>query len=278
MKKIITLTFIFISMLCFSQKQEKIKASKIVTITQKELISFKELELWNKLDVILVKGTTCNLEIEADDNLHETFIVKNAGKKLIISNNSRISGAKKMILKLTYNDSLQAIYLKDDVKVTSLEDVTNDKITIASYNDSRIKLGIKNKNTIINCNDNSKLELVINSDEFTLNTFKDSEFEGSVSCKKANISLINDSEIKIEGSTDDFILSSKDSGDFKGKNFISSIAYVNGKGKSSIELNCKNKLTLNAVNNSKIELFGSPKIEMETFDGETMLQKRGFKN
>jgi Putative auto-transporter adhesin, head GIN domain len=278
MKKIINLTFILLSLCSFSQKQEKIKASKIVTISQKELISFKELELWNNLDVILIKGTTCNLEIEADDNLHETFIVKNAGKKLIISNNSRISGAKKMILKLTYSDSLQAMYLKDDVKITSLEDISNENFSISTYNDSKLKIGIKNKNTILNCNDNSKLELVINSDDFTLNTFNDSKFEGSISCKKANISLINDSKVKLEGSTEDLILSSKDSSDYKGKNFISSNANVNGKGKSSIEINCKNKLTINAVNSTKIELFGTPKIEIETFDGEAILQKRGFRN
>lgn len=278
MKKIITLTFFLLSIHCFSQKTDKIKASKIVTITQKELISFKELELWNNLDVILIKGTTCNLEIEADDNLHETFIVKNAGKKLIISNNSRISRAKKMILKLTYNDTLQAIYLKDDVKITSLEDISNENLTISTYNDSKLKIGIKNKNTILNCNDNSKLEMVINSDEFTLNTFNDSKFEGSVSCKKASISLINDSKVKVEGSTENLILFSKDSSDYEGKNFISSNANVNGKGKSSIEVNCKNKLTINAVNSTRIELFGTPKIEIETFDGEAILQKRGFRN
>ena len=143
MKKAINISLILISMFGFCQKTEKIKASKNVTITQKELIDFKELELLNKLDVILIKGSSCNLEIESDDNLHETFIVKNEGKRLIISNNSRISGAKKMILKLTYNDSLQSIYLKDDVKVTSLNDLTNEKITITTYNDSKMKIGIK---------------------------------------------------------------------------------------------------------------------------------------
>jgi hypothetical protein len=278
MKKAINISLILLSMLGFSQKTEKIKASKNVTITQKELIAFKELELLNKLDVILIKGSSCSLEIETDDNLHETFIVKNEGKKLIISNNSRISGAKKMILKLTYNDSLQSIYLKDDVNVTSLNDLTNDKITITSYNDSKMKIGIKNKKTVIYNNDNSKLELVIYTDDFTLNAMKDGEFEGSVSCKNANISIINDSNIKIEGTTDELTLSTKDSSEYKGKNFISSLSNINGKGKSSMEVNCKNKLTLNAVNNVKIQLFGTPKIEIENFDGEAILQKRGFKN
>ena len=54
MKKAINISLILISMFGFCQKTEKIKASKNVTITQKELIDFKELELLNKLDVILI--------------------------------------------------------------------------------------------------------------------------------------------------------------------------------------------------------------------------------
>ena len=45
MKKAINISLILISMFGFCQKTEKIKASKNVTITQKELIDFKELEL-----------------------------------------------------------------------------------------------------------------------------------------------------------------------------------------------------------------------------------------
>ncbi|MFY7811122.1 MAG: GIN domain-containing protein [Flavobacterium sp.] len=278
MKKIIILIIIFNSIFSFSQKTEKIKASKNVTISQKELIPFKKLELCNHLDVILIKGNECKLEIEADDNLHETFTIKNTGDQLVISNQNKISGSKKMLLKLTYNEDLESILIKDDVKLTSIHDFENSKISITAYNDSKLKLGIKNKNTTINCYDNSKFEVAIITDEFTLNTINDSEFEADISSLKSTISCIDKSSIEIKGTTEDLALTCKDSSDYKGKKFISATANVNCKGKSLIEINCKNNLILNAINNSKIELFGTPKIQIDTFDGEVLLQKKVFNN
>ena len=266
----------FLSLFLFSQKNEKIKASKIVTISQKELINFKELELWNKLDVLLIKGNSCNLEIEADDNLHETFVVKNIGKKIIISNDSKISGAKKMQLKLNYNDSLQSIILKDDVKVSAIEDLVNENITIATYDDSKIKIGIKNKNITINCNDDSEMNLEMNTENCVLNILNNAEFSGNLICNKATINLIDKSSLKLEGTSDELKLSSKDSSNFSGKNFITSSTMIAIKNKAEAEINCKNKLIINAVNSSKIEIFGSPKFEIESFDGNAILQKKGF--
>lgn len=273
--KLFILLFV-VSFQLFAQKSEKIKASKMVTITKKELKNFKELELWNKLDVLLIKGLTCQLEIEADDNLHETFEVIDTEKKLRISNNARISGAKKMLLKITYNDSLQSIIVKDDVKLNIFEAITNPKITISSYNDANLKLSIKNKNTIINCNDSSELEMVIQTDDFVLNSIDNSKFKGSISSRNATINLMNKSSVKTEGTVDEVKLSSSDSSSFYGKNLVNTNAFVNIKNKSEVEINCKNKITLNAINNSKIELYGSPKIDLQLFEGEAIIQKRGF--
>ena len=52
-------------------KLEKIKGSKIVTVTTKEVESFENVEIEEFLDVYFVKSEKTSIEIEADDNLHD---------------------------------------------------------------------------------------------------------------------------------------------------------------------------------------------------------------
>jgi hypothetical protein len=65
MKKVYLLLFILISINTFSQNKEKVKGSKIVTMEQKPIENFKTLEVEDNLEVFLVKGKECALEIEA---------------------------------------------------------------------------------------------------------------------------------------------------------------------------------------------------------------------
>ena len=87
MKKISIVTLLLISVLTFAQKKEKIKGSKIVKLEQKQVDNFESIEVEDNLDVFLVKGTECGIEIEADDNLIEFVEYKLTGKNLRISTN-----------------------------------------------------------------------------------------------------------------------------------------------------------------------------------------------
>ena len=71
MKKIILLIFLLLSAMTFSQQKEKVKGSKIVKLEQKQVENFESIEVEDNLEVFLVKGKECGLEIEADDNLIE---------------------------------------------------------------------------------------------------------------------------------------------------------------------------------------------------------------
>ena len=82
---IILLTVILFSTVAWSQKKEKIKASKIVTVSQKEIGNFDSLEILDNIDVFLVKGNSCAIEIEADDNLHEIINYEVSGNVLKIN-------------------------------------------------------------------------------------------------------------------------------------------------------------------------------------------------
>ena len=62
-------TFIFLLFITnvFAQK---IKGSRAVTISPREIAAFETIEVDNSFDIFLIYGESCAIEIEADDNLH----------------------------------------------------------------------------------------------------------------------------------------------------------------------------------------------------------------
>ena len=62
-KSIILITALLVTTLSFSQKKEKVKGSKIVTTEIKKIESFESLEVDDNLEVFIVKGNECGLEI-----------------------------------------------------------------------------------------------------------------------------------------------------------------------------------------------------------------------
>jgi hypothetical protein len=84
-KSILLVALVLISSLAFSQKKEKVKGSKIVTTEIKKIENFEALEVLDNLEVFLVKGTECGLEIEADDNLHDAIDIVLNGSTLKLS-------------------------------------------------------------------------------------------------------------------------------------------------------------------------------------------------
>ena len=88
MKKQLLITCLLLTVLAFGQKKEKVKGSKIVKSELKTIDNFESIELEDNIEVFLVKGNDCALEIEADDNLIPFIEYK------INGNNLRVSTAK----------------------------------------------------------------------------------------------------------------------------------------------------------------------------------------
>ena len=165
MKKIIILSFLFITASSFAQKKEKVKGSKIVKLEQKQVEDFESLEVEDNLEIFLIKGNECGLEIEADDNLIEFVDYKLTGKNLLISTSRDISSYKKLSVRVTYNDKFNMIIAKDETNVTALSDVILDNITFKSYDYSKLFLYAKTKNFTLMANDKSKVELNLKSEK-----------------------------------------------------------------------------------------------------------------
>lgn len=278
MRKIITLTLLFISILAIAQKKEKVKGSKIVKLEQKQVANFESLEVEDNLEVFLIKGDECSLEIEADDNLIEFVEYKITGKNLRVSTSRDISSYKKLSIRVTYNDKFNLVSAKDETNVTALSDVTLDNITFKSYDYAKLFLNAKTKNFTLMANDKSKVELNLKSEKTAIDISKSAYVKALISSGEMRFDMYQKSNADIEGDVLDLKLRLDNNTDFTGKKLTAKNAMVETSGYSKISINISNTATIDASGNSEIELFGEPKIDLKRFAESAMLKKRPLKN
>jgi hypothetical protein len=120
-KKIALLfAFLFLTTISVAQKKEKIKGSKIVTVSVKEIPSFENIEINDNFEVFLVKSDKPSLEIEADYNLHEIINYEVAGGTLKVSSLREAFGMKKFAIRINYTSELKLIIAKNESSIKAL--------------------------------------------------------------------------------------------------------------------------------------------------------------
>jgi hypothetical protein len=278
MKKIITLLILLISVITFAQKNEKVKGSKIVKLEQKQVEDFESIELEDNLEVFLVKGNTCGLEVEADNNLIEFVDYKLTGKNLRISTSRDISSFKKLSIRVTYTDKLNMVIAKGETNVTALSDVTLDNVTFKSYDYAKLFLIAITKNFTLMANDKSKVELNLKSDKTTIDLTKSAVVKALISSGEMRFDMYQKSSAEIEGDVLELKLRLDNNTDFIGNKLTAKNALLETTAYSKVTINISTFATIDASGNSEIELFGEPKLEIKRFTDSALLKKRVIKN
>ena len=137
----------------FAQKKEKIKGSKTVTVAQREIGTFENIEIEDNLQVYLSKGGAEGIEIEADDNLHEVIMAEVNGGTLRLYTAKEATGAKSLSVRITYTDNLKTITAKNEVIVNALADLQVENITVKNLDYSKSYLNVKSANFTLVLND-----------------------------------------------------------------------------------------------------------------------------
>ncbi|MGC4039598.1 MAG: DUF2807 domain-containing protein [Flavobacterium sp.] len=278
MRKIITLFLLFASLLTFAQKKEKAKGSKIVKLEQKQVGSFESIEVEDNLEVFLVKGDECALEIEADDNLIEFVDYKLTGKNLRISTTRDMSSYKKLSIRITYTDKLNMVIAKDETNVTALTDVTLDNVTFKSYDYAKLFLNAKTKVFTLMANDKSKVELNLKSEKSAIDLSKSAYLKALISSGEMRFDMYQKASAEIEGDVLNLKLRLDNNADFTGKKLTSKTTLLEVGSYSKTSINITGNATIDASGNSEIELFGEPtKIDIKRFSDSSMMKKRPAK-
>ncbi len=275
MKKIILISCLLLTAISFGQKKEKVKGSKIVKLEQKQIGDFISLEVEDNLEVFLVKGNECALEIEADDNLIEFIEYKLAGSNLRISTSKDISSYKKLSVRVTYTDNFNMIIAKDETNITALSDVVLDNVTFKTYDYSKLFLNANTKNFTLMANDKSKVELNLKSVKTAIDLSKSAYVKALISSSEMRFDLYQKSSAEVEGDVIELKLRLDNNTDFIGRKLTAKNASLETAGYSKSSINISNIATVDASGNSEIQLYGEPlKIEMKRFSDSAELRKK----
>ena len=277
MKKTILLLFLLTTTFGFSQKKEKVKGSKVVTMEQKQIENFKSIEVEDNLEVFLVKGNECGLEIEAYDNLHEFIDYKLSGSNLRITTNKDISSFKKLSVRITYTDELDMVIAKNETNVTALSDVDLKTVTFKSYDYAKLYLNAKCKNFTLMANDKSKIELNLKSEKAAIDVSKNAQVKALIASTDLLFDMYQKSTAIIEGDVNTLKLRLDNNSDFNGSKLTAVNTQLFAEAYSNGKINAKTNIVIDIAGKSEMEIFGEPKFEIKRFTDSATLRKKPIK-
>ena len=275
MKKITLLLLIVLtSSFSFGQKKERIKGSKIVTLSVKELEDFENIDIEDNLEIYLVKANSASLEIEADDNLHDVINYTVIGNTLRINSLKDVYGEKKFSIRINYTDNLKLLTAKNDTKIHALADIELEDITIKNYDNSRSYLNVKSTHFAIMLNDKSEAELNIKSENTTIEVSKNAELKALIASPEVKIDLYQKGKAIIEGDAAIVKVRLDNNSELIADKFTISNLDITTENYSKAIINVSKDIKISAGGKSEIELLGEPKIEIEKFTNNTTLYKK----
>ena len=275
-KQILPLLLLFIFSNAFGQKLEKIKGSKVVIITTKNIPPFHTINMGQDIELNLVKAELPSLEIEADDNLHETVMCTVVDSVLKIERIKEITRSKKYKLRINYTNSLNKIVLYDEAKLIATNKIELKKLNINCSEKSKAFLNLNIDEFKIDFKDKSKAELNITSKSSTLLLSDESKLKALIVSPEIKIDLLQKAEATIEGESLYALIRIDNTTELMAKNFSVTNLTLKTVNEAEAAVNAKN-LTLSAGDTTETNLYGDCKIEIENFSGNAILAKKEFK-
>jgi len=273
-KTILLFALLLTATLTFAQKKEKLKGSKIVTVTQKDVEKFENLEFEDNLEVFLVKGDKQALEIEADDNLHESIKAEMYGNTLRVYTDKDISNAKKLSVRVTYTNDLKMISAKNETKLNALADLQLDNITVKNFDYSKSFLNVKSSSFTILLNDKSKAELNVKAEFAAFELSKNADLKVLVATAESKIDLYQKSTATIEGDSGISKIRLDNNATLNAKKFSVTDMELITESYTTCMVNALKTISIFATGKSEIQLFGAPKVDMKNFADNATLYKK----
>jgi hypothetical protein len=279
MKKesLILLLLVLFTFSVSAQQKEKIKGSKIVTITQKDIGEFENLEVSDNLEIFLIKGDRCGIEIEADDNLHDAIAIDLHGNTLQLSALKDVSGAKKFSVRITYTSDFKMVIAKDETNITALADITLNNFTFKSFDSAKIFANIKSKSFTLMANDKSKTELNLTGEQANIELSKNAQLKALIATSFMKFDMYQKTSAVIEGDVNDLKLRLDNNANFTGKNLTAKNATLNVEGYSVCSIKCNTWMAIEASGKAEIQLYGDQKIDLRKFIDNATLYKKPTK-
>lgn len=276
MKKnsLILLAMLF-TIVAFAQKREKIKGSKKVTVAGKEIQVFEKMEVEDNIEVYLTKGTSQGLEIEADDNLHDILKTEISGNTLRIYTSKQVTSAKKLVVNVTYTDTLNYITAKHEALLYAVKELELDSVTVKNLDYTKSFLNVKSNNFKLLMNDKSKAEINVKAKTTTIELSKNADLKALVASPAVKLDMYQKTTATVEGDAEMAQLRVDNNAVFTGKKFSVKNMDLDAESYSKCSILITDTLNLSASGKTEIALYGSPvTVTMKKFANSAVIVKK----
>jgi hypothetical protein len=193
---------------------------------------------------------------------------------LIISTSKEAQSFKKLSVKITYTNDLNLVTAKDESVVNAIQEIMLDNITFKTFDKSKLFLNVNSKNFILQSNDKSKIELNLKGENCFIELSKNATLKALVNSVDLKCDLYQKANAVIEGDANNAYLRLDNLAELTARNFNIKNANLTIEGNANCNILAENSITISATDRAEIALFGTPKIEVNKFEGEAKLLKK----
>ncbi|QRM89796.1 hypothetical protein FG167_11345 [Lacinutrix sp. WUR7] len=277
-KGLLTLCIAMLAVKGFAQ--EKVKGNKNVTTIETIIDDFNAITFGDKFEIELIQSDATSVEIETDENLHDIIQFSVKDSVLSFSTSAKIQSSKRLNIVVNITKSLRYIEVNDDAEVSAANTLKNDSLELKINDYAKAFLNIKNKKFTLTNNNrstfgiSSKSKLNIESDKVIIELNENSKTEALIETDSLKVEMYQGAYAKLEGDVEHAILNTINSSDFSAKNLTINTCNLIIEDSSDATIHVANELTLEASGTSDVNLYGDPKITINKFKGTTTLHKK----
>lgn len=268
------LLLLLVTTFTFGQRREKIKGSKIVTTSVKEVGEFDGIEADDNLEVYLERGEKNEIKIEADDNLHDIIGMDLREKVLRLYTSKESTIFKKLIVRVTYTSSLKTVIAKNDAVVYAIQELQLDDITFNTFDYAKLFLNVNSKKFSLFADDKSKTELNLKSEDANLQLSKNASIKTLVSAIKFRCDLYQKAVANIEGIAEKATIRLDNNSIFTGTKFTLKDANITVENYAVGSILAETTVSIALGDKAELSLLGSPAITLTRFSEEAKLLKK----
>ena len=272
------LKLILITLLCctvgYAQKKEKIKGNRFVKVKQHPIESFKSIEFGENLEVYLVKGPTAQVEIEADENLHDVILFEVKNETLRITTTHNIASKKKLNIRVTFTSAFNTVSIKDKAIVNSLTDLSLDDLTITAKDAAKVYMTVSAKTFKLIGLNKTKTELNLQAENSVIELSESSDIKALINSDQLNFDLYQKANAKIEGDVKELLIRADNATNFKGSHLTSKKCELVAEGSSDCHVEVKDSLSITASGSCEVYIYDNPDIVIKKFADSARLYKK----
>lgn len=271
LKKSLLFLSLIISVLAFGQ--EKVKGNKIVKLKTQAVEDFTSLEIGDLFEVELVVKSTPTVSIDADSNLHQFIEVKVVDGKLEINATKKFSRYKRLFVEIGINNKLINVFAKGKAVITSNDKLLSDKVNIECFENSKVSLNVNSKDVTFFAKDKSELKVNVAAEVLSLNVVDSAEMTISAEANNCSVLQGDKSELVLDGKADTSVFQVSGSVFLNSAGFVSGTTTFNAKENADSYINVSDKLTLDVTGKSNTYVLGSSLIAIQAFKETATIHK-----